>query len=752
MTPSAVTFYDYHQPALEDGHYSITVHHMLKIDDQDVSDDITPKSLDFYVEGPRFNLDPSLIHSVYPPVGGKGDYRASLPTLVLNRSTLPWERSPTYGPPDPDYPEPTPKPWLCLLLIDETETLLALEHNNVLLPQTHLADPNLHPPGSAVTDEESNRLPDAINYLELDESLKGLLPVSLKRLQYLSYVRVKEKDPANPLDEPEEQAVLMCNRLPRAGHTSTVYLVSVEENYSNNHPRIFMGKQINNDDNYFFPYLYKWQFHTFDEQLYCVTAAIASNLVGTTIPNLPNLSAIYDQVFDNTDAFETALKPYITDVTAITAIEKAAKIPGSTFHELLSNLKGGFAPFSIGGPPIWQHLANEGQTFSVPAGAWTVRYGAGTQWIYKQVSGSNPCSNAFFGSDPAIGTHKVCEMLAAADVTSTGSVRLNYNQLQKASGTAAWYRGPLAAGPITFPAFPLITRASDLLLTVENDLDTSYAAAWELGRLTALNDVDFSTEFFKWKHEVSTAKRLATLQSNPAYPNIAHLSLTDKGDPNLPLPQHILDKFNTWKNLQGIPYRYLVSDPGLLPTESIRFFQVDVNWVNAFISGAFSIGHTVSADFSVEESNLYLKADAPITGFLISSFAVSGWPDFEVDVTDQNNNPLYPIRKDNLDVNIRLYLYRGQIKQLAFHLHPGKMHPGFLYENGKYIKNGQPILETPQPNPDANNVLHILQTVATVSPGSSSAAGTFSNLISPAQFASQMMEGTPDVVFKIGNL
>jgi len=86
MTPSTITFHDCHRPALEDGHYSIMVAHQINIAEKDVSknisEEILPKSLDFYVEGPRFNLDPGLIHSVFPPAGGKGDYRANLPTWI----------------------------------------------------------------------------------------------------------------------------------------------------------------------------------------------------------------------------------------------------------------------------------------------------------------------------------------------------------------------------------------------------------------------------------------------------------------------------------------------------------------------------------------------------------------------------------------------------------------------------------------------------------------------------------------------
>jgi hypothetical protein len=47
--------------------------------------------------------------------------------------------------------------------------------------------------------------------------------------------------------------------------------------------------------------------------------------------------------------------------------------------------------------------------------------------------------------------------------------------------------------------------------------------------------------------------------------------------------------------LHGVPINYLVPDEGMLPRESIRFFYVDMNWVDALIDGAFSIGRNVTA-------------------------------------------------------------------------------------------------------------------------------------------------------------
>lgn len=65
----------------------------------------------------------------------------------------------------------------------------------------------------------------------------------------------------------------------------------------------------------------------------------------------------------------------------------------------------------------WTRIASEGQSFSV-SGTQTVRYGAGSQWVTKTVSGTGQCTNAFFGEDPAYMTVKSCEVQTTAPAPS----------------------------------------------------------------------------------------------------------------------------------------------------------------------------------------------------------------------------------------------------------------------------------------------------------------------------------------------
>jgi hypothetical protein len=116
-----------------------------------------------------------------------------------------------------------------------------------------------------------------------------------------------------------------------------------------------------------------------------------------------------------------------------------------------------------------------------------------------------------------------------------------------------------------------------------------------------------------------------------------------------------------------VPFAYLVADTELLPPESIRFFYVDRRWTDALVQGALSVG-TVNSDdrtqltaaypalrdeLDKEERNQRRRSDSPrftggagpISGFLLRSQAVSGWPAlhvraFSVDPDEPDDAPI----------------------------------------------------------------------------------------------------------------
>jgi hypothetical protein len=104
--------------------------------------------------------------------------------------------------------------------------------------------------------------------------------------------------------------------------------------------------------------------------------------------------------------------------------------------------------------------------------------------------------------------------------------------------------------------------------------------------------------------------------------------------------------------LEAVPFGYLVADSDLLPQESIRWFYLDRRWTDALVQGVLSVG-TVNSDdrthlaaqypairdeLDSEERNRRRAATdprlsgggGPVSGFVLRSKAVSGWPAIHV--------------------------------------------------------------------------------------------------------------------------
>ncbi|MEO8879037.1 MAG: hypothetical protein ABI446_01435, partial [Gemmatimonadaceae bacterium] len=107
--------------------------------------------------------------------------------------------------------------------------------------------------------------------------------------------------------------------------------------------------------------------------------------------------------------------------------------------------------------------------------------------------------------------------------------------------------------------------------------------------------------------------------------------------------------------LIGVPFEYLIPDSRLLPDESIRFFYVDRSWTDRLVDGALAVGkigsreqahhqaHSANVQATLDQTerivrNVQANRDPNptddgagiITGFLLRSAAVSGWPTMDV--------------------------------------------------------------------------------------------------------------------------
>lgn len=159
------------------------------------------------------------------------------------------------------------------------------------------------------------------------------------------------------------------------------------------------------------------------------------------------------------------------------------------------------------------------------------------------------------------------------------------------------------------------------------------------------------------------------------------------------LPDAVREWLARLRLLEGVPFAHLVPDSELLPPESIRFFHVDREWTDALIQGALSVSTITTLDrehlqaihaslrdeIDAEERRVRMVgSDDPaaaaaesISGFLLRSRAVSGWPALhvrayrdEVGLDDANVDTDHPdrirlLRLERLAPAVLLCLFDG---------------------------------------------------------------------------------------------
>ena len=152
-------------------------------------------------------------------------------------------------------------------------------------------------------------------------------------------------------------------------------------------------------------------------------------------------------------------------------------------------------------------------------------------------------------------------------------------------------------------------------------------------------------------------------------------------DPEAGMPPYMESFLAHLRLLVGVPFEYLIPDPRLLPDESIRFFYLDRSWTDRLVDGAIAVGkigsreqahhqaHAPAVNQQLDQTERIvrdlqrggafarLKPSAPstsagvITGFLLRSAAVSGWPQMDVRAYS-TDIPESPVPLDPADPNV----------------------------------------------------------------------------------------------------
>jgi hypothetical protein len=280
------------------------------------------------------------------------------------------------------------------------------------------------------------------------------------------------------------------------------------------------------------------------------------------------------------------------------------------------------------------------------------------------------------------------------------------------------------------------------------------------------------------------------------------LALPEKDD-----HKTIVTWFGRLRLFHGMPFNYLVPDERMLPTESLRFFQVDNNWMDALIDGAFSIGSSkplssntqLSAHIAAVRENskkeaakirakILGKAKGPaaekakkylqeyqglesnnLSGFFLRSMVITGWPGIQVHGFSDTGaqKPILKLRMEKLSPSLLFVLFEGIVQSVVFEEPSEGVHFGITpdtdptttalryAQTGDGATSGEPITaEGAYPVPmRSNNNFNILRANTLAQglinqptvwpPGTTAPYPAFT----AAQFALELIQGVQSVQF-----
>ena len=261
-------------------------------------------------------------------------------------------------------------------------------------------------------------------------------------------------------------------------------------------------------------------------------------------------------------------------------------------------------------------------------------------------------------------------------------------------------------------------------------------------------------------------------------------------------PESITRWLTGLTSLGGVPLDYIVPDERMLPSESLRFFRVDPNWIYSLIEGAYSVARVTTSDlahdhvlarkvYDAAAPNLYSHVapdrnsglqdgSSPFhySGFLLRSALVSGWPGLRVKAYGEQGQELPPAPGETesgrrITPDILLYLVEGIIHRVTFqepsegiHFGLDKTPEGTIAPKKSLRKAvngpdlGKDAGEVPVPptafRPPLQGRDYQVLKMDYLAREMTKALGSNADRFTPAEFALEMIEGVEGVTVEIG--
>ncbi|MCR9192910.1 MAG: hypothetical protein NXI01_09705 [Gammaproteobacteria bacterium] len=727
--PNSIQFYDNTIP-LEAGDYEITVTPTLSI--PGATGDAVPIAQPFTIQGPRFTVPNEDIHVQSPAPQSSGEFDTQLPHIIFNQRALPWERRLSKT-----AEKKTPWLALLvfedneLVLPDSdsgstTTRTFTTTVSDFITPSSTVI-PKFDIP---ISDEERAMTCQTIRFsATLFQQIAPTLDADKKidELALLAHCRSTLNETAS-----DDYAVVLANRFPKAikGCYVEILLQMPTTNIppdgyilSKNAAGTWQLVYINQGDDISAPIVPD----TIETVVPGYTSAL-NTLISTIGDNNPAELSRYQTAsiknmirtyHNNTLPPENRIRP-INNIAHLVSLEgceaylsEAYTPQSSDIIELISLSSWSFTC-----------LPEMDQDFGALL----------TNLMSDTKTGDNVPLLRFSPSSADVATARSKEQTTTPEVLNYLENGYTPHLYHTFSGetTMGWYRGPLTPVKTTpIPAFyaaPQNSMSSTLLSDSTNgeDLliynkttgvfDVSYACAWQIGKQLALADETFAENMLAFfaamattanqsahqqptKNElighlqnglIDTISTLARtnqkagqsarffenrperIKQNPQERRAGHLAMLQT-IPEITIPENITRWLAQLRYFVGLPFAYLIPEETLLPVESIRFFHIDMNWLDAMIAGALTTGiHSSSNKYISSMMFEQLKKQGfgqkdPVCGFFLRSQVVSGWPNLLITTNDDipDATPVNIVSSVRLAPDVLFCLFDGIPKQLS---------------------------------------------------------------------------------------
>ncbi|MEV6576119.1 hypothetical protein [Streptomyces sp. NPDC051577] len=619
-----VSFHDSAVPQVSAGEYAITLTQEL-VDEQGMVLEPALDRLNYplRVAAPRFTLPPGTVHAVFPQAGSTAGFSNALAHLTLADKTLPWCRSLGDG-------AATGTPWLALMVFGTgdlandagcTGEVTVGTVQQLLTPSDGVAVPEVQVSTGEKTGECAS--------IEVPARVFDAIAPRLADLPYLAHMRevaersVRFRNGEQP--SVGSYSVVLGNRFPQAaGGRYVAHLVSLE-----GHNRRLTGETAQSCTTVRLVSLHHWSYQSSPHNPGSAFSAGVKALAapGSTVPRDLALTLRPTSSPRPGPEIERRLKyGYVPLVHQLPTGERSY----CWYRGPLSAVVPPVSPRPTDG----YRSAHQAMTYLPQQGVFDVSYAAA--WNFGRLTAM---------SDPTYAAH-----LAAFRHTAFRAVR----QLAQNPGLAALtaHGHDRAEAEVDWPALrrqltadPWDTLDELFPDTLVEDLNTPPARGFLRQAPSAV-----------WETPPQLPDVPAMLALQPV-----RTALREAVDGHAgPVGEWLADL----RVLRGVPVEYLVPDPGMLPPESLRFFNLDPLWVDAVVDGALSLG---TDDGRTKSLNRLLDTDLYRTrsdtsrcaGVLLRSDLLAAVPELIIDARTKDGAPLEWLRRDMVGHDTLLCLWQG---------------------------------------------------------------------------------------------